>query len=145
MSENSLRRSPQAATTRSSLCLVGAVHGVGQQPGALQERNRAGHPLIEGQLAHVFAGQPVEFVRVEAGRRVVDTLQAEVGDHHVQRDELALVVQRPAEPAQVVDQRRRQVTQLPIKGHRGRVEVIPAIDFLLGPADGVQLGAGPPG
>ncbi len=58
-----------------------------------------------GNASHVALLERPQLLRIEAGRCLVDTLEREVLDHLLARELLRLVVQRPAQQQQVVDQR----------------------------------------
>ena len=95
---------------------------VGDQAGALQERHHARDLVGERQPAQVLELEREQLGRIEAGGRRVHALEREVLDHLRARHELGLVVQRPAEQHQVVDDRVGQVADLLVEIDDDRVE-----------------------
>ena len=75
-----------------------------------------------GSCLHVALLEGDQLLGVEAGRRLVHPLQREVLDHLLAREDLGLVVERPAEQQQVVDDRVGQVADLLVEVDDHRVE-----------------------
>ena len=74
--------------------------------------------FLIAQFAYVFASQPVQLVHVEA-RVVTENLrQIKTLDDLRQRQLLAIVLGRPAEQAEIVHHRRRQITAVHVSRKR---------------------------
>ncbi len=116
MSEKSLSRSPHASTTRVSFALVASSTSAPSKPARCKKGMTPATRSAIGK-APCIRRQANEFVRIEAGRRFVDAFQTEIRDHLRQADDFALIVERPAKPAQVVDERGRQIAEFAIKRH----------------------------
>ena len=122
MSPNTRRRSPSASTMRADLRARVVADRVGDQTGALQERQHARDLVGDRHAAQVVELEREQLGRIEAGRRGVHALEREVLDHLRARHELGLVVERPAEQHQVVDDRVGQVADLLVEVDDDRVE-----------------------
>jgi hypothetical protein len=63
-------------------------------------------------LLHVPLLERLEFLGVETGRRFVDPVQGELLDQLLPREMFRLIVQRPTQQRQIIDDRLGQVTDL---------------------------------
>ena len=76
----------------------------------LGERQRGAGELLDRQAADVLAVHPLELLRVEAGGRMVDARDVELGDDLLDVEDLAVVFRRPSEQRQVVHQGMREIS-----------------------------------
>ena len=96
--------------------------GPATSPRARGTGARAATFSASGSALHVVLLERQQLGRIEAGRRLVHALEREVLDHLRARQELGLVVERPAEQHQVVDDRVGQVADLLVEIDDHRVE-----------------------
>ncbi len=97
--------------------------GRGAEAGLLEEGLEAGAELLDGQGADVFGIEPdgfgVEWVflsEIDHGVGAVDGLEREGRGELVEREELAVVLGRPAEEAEEVDESLRQEAGVAVGG-----------------------------
>ena len=112
MSPATFSRSPAASTIRVSFGPTSHGGGSATRPACCRYGSIFGHLLLQRQLLHVAVLEGPQLLRVEAGRRLGHPLQREVLDHLLAGEVLGLVVERPAQQQQVVDDRVGQVADL---------------------------------
>src|SRR5579883_1860 len=85
---------------------------------ALQERDRALGQVFRAEHADINAVHPEQTLRVEHGVGNADAVQRESSDHLLAAENISLVVVRPAQQDQVVDDRFWQVSLLLVIAER---------------------------
>ncbi len=76
------------------------------------ERLQALCELVDAQLANVFAVDPVDLLPVEAGARVLHSVEGKKAHQLIEREQLLFRTRIPAQQREVVDQRLGQITEL---------------------------------
>jgi hypothetical protein len=89
---------------------IGVVVLVGQDAGPLQDRDGEGLERALFHGAKILAVDPEKLVRVEARVGAVDLRQVELRDHFLDGNDLAIVLGRPAEQAEIITHRGGQIT-----------------------------------
>ena len=109
-------RSPAASMIRVSLRADFARRRVGNRaPACCRNGSILATFCFGGSALHVAVLKRPQLLGVEAGRRLGDPLEREVLDHLLAGEILGLVVERPAEQHQVVDDRVGQVADFAIE------------------------------
>ena len=122
MSPAVFSRSPEASTIRVSLGPTSQGAGSVTRPAFCRIRQHLGDLLLDRQPLHVAVFEGPQLFAVEAGGGFGDALEREVLDHLLAGKILGLVVERPAEQHQVVDDRVGQIADLAVEIDDHRVE-----------------------
>ena len=98
---------------------VGVVELVRQDVVFLQDGDSHRLERVQLQRAEVLAVDPEKLVRIEPRVGAIDLRQVELGDDLLDGDDLAIVLGRPAEQAEVVPHRGGQVALVDVVLDRG--------------------------
>ena len=122
MSPATFTRSPAASKNpRHIRCRV-ARRRIATSPARCKNGTDLRHALLDRQPLHRPRLERHQLLGVEARRRFVHALQRKLSQHLLARKLLGLVVQRPAEQQQIIDERIRQITNLLVEIDNHRIE-----------------------